>query len=389
MMRDLGIREEDLDDVVFEEEVAPDLDENRWLLIVRVNTDREFSKFWFFKNMRSAWDLARPVKIKTLEDNLFIMKFACLGDWEKVTTGGPWHFRGNAVVFAEYDGFTRPSTIDLNNLDMWIQIHDLPVGYQGTIKALSSKVGKFISLEAPSDDFVGNFVRVRVTVDVRNPLKNHVSLSRAGRREIFLVKYEKLPTWCSVCGMLGHTYKEHGDGIHPPSALVFRNLRASWSTKQGNQPAGGRGRGRGRHGASGRGGRAGGTRDDLGDQYDEEMYQNDYDDEVDDLNRGLEQCHNFAKDPKAKRRLQLELESDAKMLAIEGATKTDLINVKSGKETVVGDLSHCIQDKQNILSTSPSTVQEKKRPKRNGGGDSSEQQKTGSADFDMESDREQ
>jgi hypothetical protein len=119
------------------------------------------------------------------------------------------------------------------------------------------------------------------------------------------------------------------------------------------------------------------------------MYQNDYDDEVDDLNRGLEQCHNFAKDPKAKRRLQLELESDAKMLAIEGATKTDLINVKSGKETVVGDLSHCIQDKQNILSTSPSTVQEKKRPKRNGGGDSSEQQKTGSADFDMESDREQ
>jgi hypothetical protein len=31
------------------------------------------------------------------------------------------------------------------------------------------------------------------------------------------------------------------------------------------------------------------------------------------------------------------------MLAIEGATKTDLINVKSGKETVVGDLSHCIK----------------------------------------------
>ena len=116
MMRDLGINEEDLDDVVFEEEFTPDLDENRWLLIVRVNMDREFSKFWFFKNMRSAWDLARTVKIKTLEDNLFIMKFACLGDWEKVTTGGPWHFRGNAVVFAEYDGFTRPGETSQGNI---------------------------------------------------------------------------------------------------------------------------------------------------------------------------------------------------------------------------------------------------------------------------------
>ena len=25
-----------------------------------------------------------------------------------------------------------------------------------------------------------------------------------------------------MCGMLGHLYKEHGTGIHPPSALVFR-----------------------------------------------------------------------------------------------------------------------------------------------------------------------
>ena len=166
------------------------------------------------------------MKTKTLEDNLFILHFSCLGDWEKVTEGGPWHFRGNAVLFAPYDGFTKPSMIELNTLDMWIQIHDLPIGYSSMIKALSSKVGKFVSLELPSNNFAGNFFRVRVTIDVRYPLKNHVSLSRAGKREIFIVKYEKLPTWCSVCGMLGHTYKEHGDGIHAPSALVFRNLRA-------------------------------------------------------------------------------------------------------------------------------------------------------------------
>ena len=74
MMRDLGLREEDMDDMVFEENLPPPED-SRWLLIVRVHTTREFSKFWFFKQMRLAWDLAQDVKIKTLEDNLFIMKF--------------------------------------------------------------------------------------------------------------------------------------------------------------------------------------------------------------------------------------------------------------------------------------------------------------------------
>ena len=171
------------------------------------------------------WDLAQDMKTKTLEENLFILNFSCLGDWEKVTQGGPCNFRGNAVLFAPYDGFTKPSAIDLNSFDVWIQIHDLPFGYRSMIKSLSSKVGKFLHAEIPPDDFAGNFIRVRVTLDVRTPLRNHVSISRAGKREIFLVKYERLPNLCAVCGMLGHTYKEHGDGIHPPIALVFKNLK--------------------------------------------------------------------------------------------------------------------------------------------------------------------
>ena len=58
------------------------------MIMVRVHMDKDFSNYWFFRTMRAAWDLARPVKIKTLEDDLFIMQFDCLCDWEKVTQGG-------------------------------------------------------------------------------------------------------------------------------------------------------------------------------------------------------------------------------------------------------------------------------------------------------------
>jgi hypothetical protein len=99
---------------------------------------------------------------------------------------------------------------------------------------------------------VGNFYRVRVKIDVRKQLKSVVSIIRAQKRELFLVKYERIPDWCSVCGMLGHLYKEHGDGVHDLAAQVFRGLRAESAVRFGGRPSV---RGGGRF--SGRGGRGG------------------------------------------------------------------------------------------------------------------------------------
>lgn len=126
--------------------------------------------------MRDAWDLAQEVKIRPLEENLYMLQFSCLGDWERVMQEGPWEHKGKAVVLAHYDGFTRPSTIALNKIDIWMQIHDLPDGYFSKIKALSTMVGEFIYAEPKSPDFKGNFCRVRVRIDVTKPLKNVVSL---------------------------------------------------------------------------------------------------------------------------------------------------------------------------------------------------------------------
>ncbi|KAE8777825.1 hypothetical protein D1007_49326 [Hordeum vulgare] len=108
LMQQLGIEDTDLDDVVFEEE-------------------------------------CRPQRNLSLGDKLYTMQFSCLRDWDKVMEGGPWTFRGNPVLMAPYDGFTKPSTIDLNKLRIWAQIIDLPDGYEPLLKALAGKIGKFYS----------------------------------------------------------------------------------------------------------------------------------------------------------------------------------------------------------------------------------------------------
>jgi hypothetical protein len=53
MLEKLGITEDDLDDVVFEDEKQPE-EVTRWMAIMKVHTDTGFSHFWFFKNMNSC-----------------------------------------------------------------------------------------------------------------------------------------------------------------------------------------------------------------------------------------------------------------------------------------------------------------------------------------------
>jgi hypothetical protein len=149
---------------------------------------------------------------------------------------------------------TDPESIDLNSFAAWIQIHKLPVGYRNEvlIKNLTEKkVGKVISVETNVNG-AGNFVRVRVKLDVRKPLARFVSISREAKREFYQVKFEKIPKFCGACGFLGHTHLECGSGEHDEDKLKWGDfLKADWDTWHGRGVGGNRGGGRG--GARGRG----------------------------------------------------------------------------------------------------------------------------------------
>lgn len=108
LMAELGLQEEDMDDMVVDEAGVPQ-DAARWMAVARVHIDKPYSHGWFFRNMRAVWNLAHQVNFKPLEQNLYTLQFHFLGDWERVMQEGPWNFRGNAVIIKPYDGITQPS----------------------------------------------------------------------------------------------------------------------------------------------------------------------------------------------------------------------------------------------------------------------------------------
>ncbi|XP_048539468.1 uncharacterized protein LOC125518691 [Triticum urartu] len=62
LMSELGLQEEDMDDVVVEKEDPLPPTTTRWMAIARVHTEKKYSQYGFFKTMRAAWDLAQPVQ---------------------------------------------------------------------------------------------------------------------------------------------------------------------------------------------------------------------------------------------------------------------------------------------------------------------------------------
>jgi hypothetical protein len=111
-----GEEDEDLD---FSEELEGLIKDVRWLALFRVHTTKPFSHAALLNAMRNACSATKEVTFKVLGENLFLVQFQCLGDWNRVMEGGPWLFRGAPVVLEEYDGFSNVKDYKLNKIPVW------------------------------------------------------------------------------------------------------------------------------------------------------------------------------------------------------------------------------------------------------------------------------
>ncbi|KAI4975085.1 hypothetical protein ZWY2020_048692 [Hordeum vulgare] len=212
--------------------------------------------------MRVAWNPTRTVMWRKIKDNLLTTQFGSLGDWNKAMLEGPWIFRDHAVIMKEYDGFKKPESVALDKLSVWAQIHLVPDNFliEPTVRGLASHIGEVeeVQLKLPAR-FFGEFVTVRVKIDINAKIKCFVTGKKEEERLRYQVKYEKLPIFCYNCAEFGHWHEECGDGIHDESAFEWGDFVLADNVRF--KPAGrgdfGTQRGRGGPGRSGGRGRGG------------------------------------------------------------------------------------------------------------------------------------
>lgn len=76
---------------------------------------------------------------------------------------------------------------------------------------IGNTIGKCISVEADEKGCcVGIYMRIRIKYEIKKPLRRvlKLTLDPSNPPEEILIRYERLPEYCYMCGIIGHQIKE-------------------------------------------------------------------------------------------------------------------------------------------------------------------------------------
>jgi hypothetical protein len=179
-------------------------------------------------------DVWRPVKSMTVKEaspGLYLFKFFHPLDVEGVLKGGPWTFDNFTLIIERLKIGVALHDIPLFHVNFWVQIHDVPIGMmiEKVGKGLAQYIGEFVEYDKNNNiSFWRKYMRVKVRVDVRSPLKTEKKIKlNGGMGGVVKFKYEKLGLFCFVCGVLGHADNK----CEVKYAMVRDNGRRSWSNE--------------------------------------------------------------------------------------------------------------------------------------------------------------
>lgn len=163
------------------------------------------------QTLAALWRPGKGVYIKEIDTNLYLFQFYHELDIKRVCEGSPWSFNRKALIIARMKKGDIPRGVSLNKLELWVQIHDLRAGFMSekVVQEVGNYIGEFVS--SCQSNFKGvwrEYLRVRVAVDLSKPLKRRMKVRRAGNDWFWIVfKYENVPTFCFICGVVGHSEK--------------------------------------------------------------------------------------------------------------------------------------------------------------------------------------
>ncbi|KAL8456798.1 hypothetical protein ACS0TY_034875 [Phlomoides rotata] len=159
--------------------------------------------------LASVWRPIRGVSIKPIGEGRFMFQFYHLLDVKRILEGSPWSFNNHPLVLHALIRGEHPLRVPLNKLSFWVQVYDLPHGYfsERVGSLLGNFIGKFLEYDNSNRGAAWmTYMRIRVEVDTDIPLKRWKKMgNKEGGSFLVHFKYEKLNSFCFVCGLLGHT----------------------------------------------------------------------------------------------------------------------------------------------------------------------------------------
>ncbi|CAN0921133.1 Uncharacterized protein At4g02000 [Linum grandiflorum] len=158
--------------------------------------------------MAQLWRPGQGMQVLDLGEKQYLFQFNHIHDLRWVVESGPWTFDNALLVLHELKRGETPETVLLTSAPFWVQIHGLPSRFstEKVGKIVGAFVGEVVTVDAKHKYTRETpYLRVRIILDVTKPLLIDKKV-RQPRGEWLTGKfrYEKLPTFCFLCGRIGH-----------------------------------------------------------------------------------------------------------------------------------------------------------------------------------------
>ena len=157
------------------------------------------------------WRSKQGFKIKNLGNHIMLFTFDSEIEVDTILANAPWSFDKHLMILQKYDGVSRIEDLDFNNTPFWIQLHGLPVKFMTmtVTETLCEPAEQILTLPNAKTEECGGFMRVRVMVDISQPLCHGRMVALDDNRELCVsFKYERLPNFCYWCGHLTHNDRD-------------------------------------------------------------------------------------------------------------------------------------------------------------------------------------
>ncbi|XP_016669952.1 uncharacterized protein [Gossypium hirsutum] len=185
-----------------------------------------------YRFFRSLWFTKEDVNFVALNDEVIIVKFGCVEDRSRILNLTPWLFDNCLFSMLPFVKGQAITSYEFNMSPFWLRIYNIPLELMDRSTALDvgTTIGKVVAIDwKDRNGGWTEFMMLKIMVNILKPLRRIVKLVDRDERVITcMLKYERLPDFCYLCGIIGHTVKNCKNKLPGPVSNEANFQFGSW-----------------------------------------------------------------------------------------------------------------------------------------------------------------